>query len=200
MSPTDLEAYGIYEGRNTSLLFEGGVKVNGEIITGKRNLQGKIILISFRNCTVTFGDQILFKPSWGIYDMAVGASVISAFSGIADPNAFGQQFEIPKEKTHKINYSSKEKALFELYEQVRAIRKSDQTDHRILKDIFGQLRSNYPNDWLLVLEIYEILSYTESTQLSQEVKLHLTQSYSDKHIKQLIEDGIQLIEKQMSTM
>ena len=31
--------------------------------------------------------------------------IISAFSGIADPNSFGQQFEVPKEKTHKINYS-----------------------------------------------------------------------------------------------
>lgn len=199
MSPTDLEAYGIYEGRKTSLLFEGGVKVDGEIITGKRNLQGKIILISFRNCTVTYGDQILFNPSWGIYDMAVGESIISAFSGIADPNAFGQQFDIPKEKTHKISYSPKEKALFELYEQLRQMRQSNQWDIKILEYIFGQLKSNYPNDWLLVLEIYELLSAMPSTELLLEVRSYLDQTHFDKSIKQLISDGIQLIEKQLST-
>ena len=79
MSPRDLEAYGIYEGRKTRLLFEGGILVAGEIITGKRNLQGKIILISLKNCTVTYRDQVLFDPSWGTYDMAVGESIISAF-------------------------------------------------------------------------------------------------------------------------
>ena len=53
MSPIDLEAYGIYEGKKIALEFEGGVKVVGEVITGTRDLQGKILLISFNNCSVT---------------------------------------------------------------------------------------------------------------------------------------------------
>ena len=196
MSPTDLEAYGIYEGRTTSLLFEGGVRVEGEIITGKRNLQGKIILISFRNCTVTYGDEVLFHPSWGIYDMAVGASLISAFSGIADPNSFGQQFEVPKEKTHKINYSKQQVALFKLYEQVRNMRRSKSIDSAKLKKIFGKLVSNFPNDWLLVLEIYELL-YTEDESDQEIVKSHLENSYSNESNKNLIADGIRLIHQNL---
>ena len=47
MSPKDLEVYGIIEGKMTMLKFESGVIVKGKIITGKRDLQGKIILISF---------------------------------------------------------------------------------------------------------------------------------------------------------
>src|SRR5690606_2585740 len=66
MSPRDLKAYNIYEGERVTLEFEGGIEVTGDIITGTRNLQGKIILISFRNCTVTCGEKILFKPEWGI--------------------------------------------------------------------------------------------------------------------------------------
>ncbi len=192
MSPTDLEAYGIYEGRKTRLLFEGGILVAGEIITGKRNLQGKIILISLKNCTVTYRDQVLFDPSWGTYDMAVGESIISAFSGIADPNAFGQQFEVPKEKTHKITYSPQEEALFKLYEQVRVMRVSEKANEELLKNIFGQLVKNYPNDWLLVLEIYEILRSLPLTEFSNKVRSHLEESYDDKHVKQLIKDGIHL--------
>lgn len=195
MSPTDLEVYGIYEGKKTQLLFEGGVMVEGEIITGKRNLQGKIILISFRNCTVKRKDEVLFRPEWGTYDMAVGENVISAFSGIADPNSFGQQFEIPKEKTHKITYSSKEKALFELYDQVRTMRQSNNIKEENLQFIFGQLIVNYPNDWLLPLEIYELLSSELSTDLRTEVKSYLEQFCLDDSIKNLVTDGIRLIDE-----
>src|SRR5690606_3300692 len=52
MSPRDLQAYNIYEGKHITLEFEGDIKISGEIITGSRNLQGEIILISFKNCTV----------------------------------------------------------------------------------------------------------------------------------------------------
>ncbi len=195
MSPTDLEAYGIYEGRKTRLLFEGGVLVEGEIITGKRNLQGKIILISFRNCTVSYKEEILFNPDWGVYDMAIGENVVSAFSGIADPNSFGQQFEIPKEKTHKISYSLKEKDLFELYSQVRLMRKSKGIDHNILQKIFGQLKENYPNDWLLALEIYELIGPGQMMDFRTEVKSYLEQFYLDDSVKNLVQDGIRLIDE-----
>ncbi|MEL4456628.1 aromatic amino acid hydroxylase [Lutimonas vermicola] len=195
MSPTDLEAYGIYEGRKTRLLFEGGILVEGEIITGKRNLQGKIILISLKNCTVTYKDQVLFHPSWGTYDMAIGESIISAFSGIADPNAFGQQFEVPKEKTHKISYSKKEEALFKLYEKVRMMRASQKVNEEVLENIFGQLLKNYPDDWLLVLEIYEILNSKSSTGFRNKVRSHLEESYHNEHVNQLIKDGIRLADQ-----
>ena len=194
MSPTDLEAYGIYEGRKTNLLFEGGVLVEGEIITGKRNLQGKIILISFRNCTVTYKEEVLFKPEWGIYDMVVGENLISAFSGIADPNSFGQQFEIPKEKTHKISYSTKETALFELYDQVRLMRKSTHIDENVLQKIFGQLIKNYPNDWLLALEIYELLGPDQMFEFRTEVTSYLERFCHDDSVKNLVQDGIRLID------
>uniref|UniRef100_UPI003671A58A aromatic amino acid hydroxylase n=1 Tax=Plantactinospora endophytica TaxID=673535 RepID=UPI003671A58A len=59
MSPRDLKAYGIYEGEQVTLEFEGGVKVVGEVITGTRDLRGRILLISFKNCTVTYGDTLL---------------------------------------------------------------------------------------------------------------------------------------------
>ena len=58
MTPKDLEVFGIIEGKVTTLNFESGIKVKGKIITGKRDLQGKIILISFENCLVTFLNQV----------------------------------------------------------------------------------------------------------------------------------------------
>ncbi len=127
--------------------------------------------------------------------MAVGENIISAFSGIADPNSFGQQFEIPKEKTHKITYRSKEKTLFELYEQVRKIRQSENIKDEDLQFIFGQLIVNYPKDWLLPLEIYELLRSEDSFHLRTEVKSYLEQFCLDDSVKNLVIDGIRLIEE-----
>ena len=95
MSPRDLRAYDIYEGEQVTLEFEGNIKVTGEIVTGTRNLQGEILLIKFKNCTVTHNDTVLFRPEWGIYDMAVGKKVISAFSGPADVNSFDMINHVP---------------------------------------------------------------------------------------------------------
>ena len=64
MSPKDLVEYGIVEGKHIDLNFEGGIKVSGKIITGKRDLQGKVLLISFSDCNVTYKDCLLYtSPS-----------------------------------------------------------------------------------------------------------------------------------------
>ncbi len=88
MSPRDLKAYGIYEGEHMRLEFESGVVVEGKAITGTRDLRGKILIITLDNCTVTCGDEVLFHPDWGIYDMAIGTDVISAYAGPADVTSF----------------------------------------------------------------------------------------------------------------
>ena len=76
MYPRDVEAYDIYEGKRIELAYEGGITVEGKVITGTRNLQGKILLITFEDCTVKHGEELLFQPEWGIYHLAVGLSLI----------------------------------------------------------------------------------------------------------------------------
>jgi phenylalanine-4-hydroxylase len=39
--------------------------LEGEIVTGSRNLQGEITLIRFKS-TVTHGKTVLFQPEWGV--------------------------------------------------------------------------------------------------------------------------------------
>ncbi len=193
MSPTDLEAYGLYEGKTITLTFEGGIHVEGEIITGKRNLKGEIILISFKNCTVKHHDTVLFNPDWGIYDMAVGKEVVSAYSGIADPENYGLVFEAPKEKTHKIHYSEIDKKLHKLYQEVRDVRENRDSDIGGLEHIFITVSNEYPDDWLLPLEIYELI-YKLDIPLKSNVRNHLEKLANKKEIANLIEDGLKLIE------
>ena len=195
MYPSDLEAYGIYEGKVVNLHFNGGIHVSGEIITGVRNLQGKILLISFNNCTVTYGDEILFQPNWGIYDMAVGKSVLSAFSGPADVNSFKNFKSIASEKTHSISYSEKEINLHNLYQNIRDNRNNKTTTIESLVLIFNKLKESFSKDWLLVLEIYELSYKLQDLSLNKLILKHLESLKKTKEQSKLIDDGISLIHK-----
>ena len=194
MFPKDLEVYGIYEGKKTTLLFEGNIRVEGEVITGKRDLKGKILLISFKNCTVTHFDKVLFQPEWGIYDMAVGKEIISAFAGPASVDSFHNLGEVSATKTNKISYSEEEIALHKMYKKIAEMRNSDKVNFKELALVFEKLKLNFSTDWLLPLEIYELV-YQSNTAIETRVLDHLMQFKKNKKHEQLIANGIQLISK-----
>ena len=192
MSPKDLEAYGIVEGKNTELKFEGGVIVKGIIITGKRDIKGKIQLISFKDCTVTFNDEILFKPEWGIYDMAVGKEVVSVFAGPADDNSFLTNYKVPRSSSTKIVYDSKSQKLHKLYYEVKNIRESGHIEINKIKNIYNDIISNYSDEWLILLEIYELL-YDLEDELKNIVKSSLMKLRENNKFTDLIDNGLKLI-------
>ncbi|MBF00015.1 aromatic amino acid hydroxylase [Flavobacterium coralii] len=199
MSPRDLKAYAIYEGERVTLEFEGNITVSGEIITGTRNLQGKIILISFKDCTVTHNDTVLFSPEWGIYDMAVGKKVISAFSGPADVNSFDLITHVPSSKTIKAKKSAQRQELENLYQNIRNIREGKEASMS-LEDVFAQLTENHPKDWLLSVEIAELLHKEKEESMLQQVLAHLDRVKAQRpEVAHLIDGGLELIfEKEKS--
>ncbi|NRT13732.1 phenylalanine-4-hydroxylase [Flavobacterium sp. 28A] len=193
MSPKDLLAYDILESKTVRLEFEGGVVVEGEIVTGSRNLQGEIILIRFKNCTVTHGETILFQPEWGVYDMAVGKKVVSAFSGPADVNSFDLITHMPSSTTIKAQQSAERDDLEVLYQSVRMIRESKDTTSSLVV-IFGDLQQNHPKDWLLSVEIAELLQERNDMFLMEEVVAYLeTQKLKRPEVAHLICGGLDLI-------
>lgn len=195
MSPRDLAAYNIYEEQNVTLEFEGGVTVSGEIITGKRNLQGKIILISFKNCTVVHGNKTLFKPEWGNYDMAVGKHIVSAFSGPADLHSFNLITHVLSEKTIQIKKSKERLELEGLYQQVRDYR--DQKNKTISRTkVLEQIIEKHPNDWLLPVELYELAFKGNEHKLCEHILEHLeTVKQNRPEVGRLIDDGLAIVEK-----
>jgi phenylalanine-4-hydroxylase len=193
MSPKDLQAYSIVENETVKLEFEGNIIVEGEIITGSRNLHGEIILISFRNCTVTHGETILFEPEWGNYDMAIGKKVVSAFSGPADVNSFDLINSVPKTTTIKAKHTNERDDLEVLYQTVRIIRENKDSKSE-LKSVFEKLKNNHPNDWLLSVEIVELLKDSDEKQLLQEVVVYLDQLKEKRpEVAHLIAGGLDLI-------
>lgn len=193
MGPRDLAAYNIYEEQDITLEFEGGINVSGEIITGKRNLQGKIILISFKNCTVKHKNTILFKPEWGNYDMAVGKDIVSAFSGPADLQSFHLINHAPSTKTIQIKKSIKQLELESFYQQVRDYREGKNRTISRTK-VLSQLIEKHPNDWLLPVELYELAFKGNERALSKSILQHLeTIKQKSPEVGRLIDDGLKIV-------
>ena len=193
MSPRDLQAYKIFEGQRVALEFEAGIKVEGEIITGTRNLKGKILLISFRECTVTLGDRVLFRPEWGKYDMAVGKKIVSAYAGPADDKSFNRITHKLSTGDNKNSRSQSNSELNSLYLAVRNYREGKNTQHTP-EVVFEILKKDYPNDWLLTVELYEIAFKRQKTAFLGEILAYLEELKQIKRsIAHLIIDGVDLI-------
>jgi phenylalanine-4-hydroxylase len=191
MTDGDLRAAGIETGKFCELEFESGFRVKGTLEKVIRK-NSNILLMGFTDCRVTYADKVLFEPSWGVYDMAVGEKLVSAFSGPADALAFGLSYEAPKVKTMKIHHTPEALKLHELYQEVRDIREGSWS-HSDLRGIFAHLIEDYPGEWLLALEIAELLNKSGSDpKLESEIKQYLKHlSENNTGLTDLIHGGLE---------
>ncbi|ETI70630.1 aromatic amino acid hydroxylase [Neobacillus vireti] len=184
---------GISEGKAALLHFESGVIVKGTV-TGILSSGAKPILISFKDCTVTYEDQVLFEPDWGTFDMAVGAGIPSVFAGAADPDAY-YQFK-PAEEIEESAVQRSWNELETLYEEVRNIREGSNWNEQSLSQvdrILAVLEDKYQREWLLRLELLEIYqkhnpSHPTVTQLVEK----LQNTDWDPSVQQMIQRGLTL--------
>jgi phenylalanine-4-hydroxylase len=197
----ELHVVGIITGEKAELLFESGTKVIG-VVKDIIIENGKLLLIAFKDCTVTESNgNILFKPEWGIYDMAIGETIVSVFNGAADKDAYEEITLISNEKTHQITYDDKTLKLHGLYQTVRAIRESGEGLDK-LAEIFAQLKTNHRQDWLCALEILEIIYHKKIYhQLEKEIQVYLEIKAGREldHTK-LISDGLHVIKNPVSQL
>ena len=195
-SESQLAELGIVIGKVAELEFASGITVTGTVTGLKWSQKGKLMIVSFDNCSSQLNEEILYAPEWGTFDMAVGVEVTSVYSGLADANAYGLKFEAPKEKTRKIEYSSEEKALFLLYKEVRDIREGNTFDEARLKEIYHEVTTKFPKNWLLPLEILEIMHNQGAANSAYEITVYLNKlKSSSESLSTLIKDGFRLIEK-----
>ena len=190
MSIDELISLEIELGKQVALEFESGVNVQGKLINVLSNRKGFNMILSFEDCRVSYNDEVLFKPVWGTYDMAVGESVISVFSGAADMAVLSiDNTFIPSELTHKIQYNEKRIELHKLYQKIRDVREGN-ADKQELVCIWQEL-IKHPKDWLAAVEILEI---STDDSLNADIKTHLNNTDGDEVTKALIKDSLSLIE------
>lgn len=189
-SEEELGQIGLSQGEHIDLEFESGVHVSGSV---ERLLmcEGRLAVVTFTNCRVTYRGKTLFDPSWGKYDMAVGRTITSVYSGPADAESFGLDYPAPAEKTHKVVYNENEKKLFRIYSEIRRIREEN-CSFALIPSLWEELKKDHPADWLCALEILELLrSKNMEDRLVQEVTACLNSfMQNNAALSRIIEDGM----------
>jgi phenylalanine-4-hydroxylase len=189
-----LHALGIVEGKKAKIEFVSGIVVSGRVEKILRR-DGRLLSITFVNCSAIYRDRVLFEPDWGFYDMAVGERISSVFNGAADKDAYNQVALVPKERTIKVPSDAKRKRLENLYAQVRKIRES-KTGYERLGEIWETQQSEHPEDWLLSMEIFEILDTTDQQpELKTKIEKFLNEKKAKtKDLSTLISWGFRLVD------
>ncbi|WP_295672309.1 aromatic amino acid hydroxylase [uncultured Mucilaginibacter sp.] len=194
LAANELYSFSNAEGKETILTFESGITVSG-LVKNIFTDNGKTQLITFTDCTVkTKNGNILFDPSWGVYDMAVGENIVSVFCGAADKDAFEDITYKSTTGTYHPAYDGRTLELHKLYQQVRD-RRHNGGEYGFLGNVWLRLQKNHHDDWLCALEILEILEHEEvEPALANEIRAFLAQKASDEpEFKKLINDGFYLI-------
>lgn len=193
----------------TRIEFKSGVVVDG-IVSDVIQTKKKISVLTFKDCTVKLGSRILFSPDWGVFDLACGSKVISVFGGAADRAAFvkATNKEEISPKLQVSNLTDEHKELLPLYQKTRSLREQKIADPSLLKEVKEisiRLDKSYPNDWLLRLELIEILDKYLNSPTAENDKLEI--EHLNKHLlvrlkeigknsrstKSLIDRGLKLV-------
>ena len=124
--------------------------------------------------------------------MAVGKKVVSAFSGPADCNSFDMITHLPNSKTIKAEKTAEREELESYYSEIRNLRENKINSNKAF-EIFKIVSNKYPKDWLLSLEIAEILHLQKSEKHFNEVLSHLNNLKINRpEVSHLITNGLEL--------
>ena len=194
LTDTELQQVGLIAGQAAELEFVSGIIVQGTVERIARG-DGRLVLITFTNCTVRHGDRVLFDPAWGNFDMAVGEKISSVFNGAADKDSYNCVALVPRERTIKVPSDAKRKKLENLYAQVRQIRDA-KVGYERLGEIWETQQAEHVKDWLLSMEIFETLETTDQQpQLKTRIERFLREKQaSNRELDTLISWGFRLVE------
>jgi phenylalanine-4-hydroxylase len=178
------------------LEYSSGVIVKG-VLKDYLEKDGKLLMLSFQDCSVRFHDRILFQPEWGIYDLALGQKVVSVYGGPADRKSYGEIDDFVALQVPMPKYSDSELTKFKNYQKIRDLRDKkvsgnelEESLTKILVDHFAE----FPKDWLLWIEAYElVLARAPKSETKVMIFEKLTELKSaDERAAALINDGIVL--------
>lgn len=190
-----LRELGLCEDQEFKLEFTSGFVVEGKI-AGFTFEKNKLLLIAWEDCTVSKGEKKYFLPEWGTFDMAVGTEVISVFGGPADfakyeAHNFGDVSTTPNRTSP---FSENELHLFTMYEKLKGIRNSkDENFTDKLQNIFEQCLQQHSKEWLVYLEIEEILQQNKlQVSWHDQLKQQLNKMPLSEMERHLLNKGLEI--------
>jgi phenylalanine-4-hydroxylase len=141
-------------------------------------------------------DDYLYKPEWGTYDLACGCKIVSVFGGPADWRNYFNWRPTPSSEIHQSSNLDKDNAeLNELYKIIKEYKKNNRPNIDYIP-VLNKLNDNYPEDWLLCMEIYEII--IKDPDLTDEIinlRQYLNKFAKNNNLSDTIGRGLEIIEK-----
>ena len=158
----ELVAMNIKRETKTRIEFLSGVTVTG-YLKSITKVNSQNVLFTFHDCLVLGPTgEVLFDPSWGVYDMAVGESINSVFAGSADPERFDVYPVRPGSAQNRTN--KVEDRANATYETLLALIESADNEEA-LHQLAREVLTGFPDEWLIQLELLRLLHRdTESHQ------------------------------------
>jgi len=195
-SAVELIQLGFKQGGKCDLNFASGVRVQG-VLSNVIYHGGKLIIMTFTDCRVTLGAKVLFEPSWGEYDMAVGSTVTAVCGGPADREKYGDAPSFLARRVPERSYSADQLTKHSLYAQIRDLRERPRIMERE-KELFQQLTEQYlrigGQEWLPGVELLEI-SYKFDLSGPQRAALEKRLdplNFKAETVKAAVTDGVTL--------
>lgn len=191
----ELSQNGIIIGKSIDLNYASGIHLRGTLHNILRR-DNKILVLTLSDCTITdWEGTSLYKPEWGEMDLAVGGTIISAYSGSADKEKFNVYPPKSEKKAIKVTYTESQKYLFSLYTQLDQIRNSDKVNLNDIRTISDQIKQKYPDNWLIQFELLDILMthFPEDQLTSDTVKSLSSIGTDDDETRDLVDSGLRIL-------
>ncbi len=156
LSDFDLKSIGLVIGSRARLELASGFIIEG-IFSGATRQADTLVLLTWKDCRVTLGSEVLYQPEWGEFDQLVGESIASVFGGPADSFEYGDwnMGEASSTPSRTSPFSETELSLHEIYRTTRIYRDKGVDDRR-LEELSQTLMQRFPNEWLPALEALEV--------------------------------------------
>lgn len=200
VSPSELSEIQLGQlvsGGEIRLEYQSGVLVTGRL-KGQLRKEGRLLILTLENARAELSGRVLFDPSWGPFDVAMGAEIPSVYGGPADRESYGDMDDFVAARIITPPLTEKQKQLHASYARVREWRETNSLPaDDVVKSELAAHKKNFGDDWLLVLEIYELLKRDRpQSELATITKLSLEEIASKlPEQADLIFDGLSLIEK-----
>lgn len=200
-TPQDLATLGLKKGEMSTLEFASGVVVHGRLESVIYN-GGVLHILTFKDCRVTWGANLLFDPTWGEYDMATGTEVTSVFGGPADRERFPESDEFVARIIPDKVWSTEQRARHSLYAKIRNLRERPGTAENVFADfkrLLTEVMASPENEWLPVLELLEIgrhYNLARESLAPLEARLN-PERFSSESVQMAVTDGLNLLDQKL---
>ena len=141
--------------KNVSLIFENNIQLQGTV-TKIHKVDNQIRILTFKNCTVNYNNEVLFQPDWGFFDLICGNSITSVYGGPCDKVKYYSNSQSNSLYSEKYNTNTKvatNSKLNNLFKELKYIR-----TNKGYEKFYKKLKVQKINDWLLKYKLLESVS------------------------------------------